>query len=171
MSVLNTPADPRHQVPNPMASGWLRSVPLAAVILGFVLVAYSYGSLPQEIPVHFNARGEADDYGNKVILWLLPAVNLILFVVLEYAAKTPFDMFNYPVAITEENAARQHRIALQLLAYMRVVICLLLAYLVYAIVRSAQSGGSQLNMVVFWSFIVLVFAVIGWGFWRARTAR
>lgn len=162
MSVLNTPDDPRHQLPNPMADGWLRYVPLAAVILGFILVSTNYGELPAQIPIHFNGRGEVDGYGPKVMLWLLPVVNLGVFGLMSLIPKTPFSMFNYPVTITEENAARQHRIALDLLAYMRAIVCLLLSYLVFAIVESALAEESRLDMLVMGGFMVALFGVIGW---------
>jgi len=134
MSVLNTPDDPRHQLPNPMADGWLRYVPLAAVILGFILVSTNYGELPAQIPIHFNGRGEVDGYGPKVMLWLLPVVNLGVFGLMSLIPKTPFSMFNYPVTITEENA----------------------------IVESALAEESRLDMLVMGGFMVALFGVIGW---------
>lgn len=162
MSVLNTPEDPRHRLPDPMADGWLRYVPLAAVILGFVLVSANYAELPAEIPIHFNGRGEVDGYGPKAMLWILPFINLGLFALFGVLYTTPLSLFNYPVTITEENAVRQHQIALDLLAYMRVIITVMFSYLVYAIVQSALNETSELNGVVFWGMIVLLFGVIGW---------
>lgn len=162
MSVLNTPKDPRHQLPNPMADGWLRYIPLAAVILGFVLVSANYGELPAEIPIHFNGKGEVDGYGPKAMLWILPVINFGMFALLGWAPKTPFSMFNYPVTITEENAARQHQIALDLIAYIRIIVCVLLSYLVFAVVQSALSGESRLENVAVFGVMVALFGVIGW---------
>ena len=71
MTTLNTPQDPRNTVDNPMGSGWYRTIPLAAIILGFVMVAGNYGALPDSIPIHFNGRGEVDGYGSKLMLWIL----------------------------------------------------------------------------------------------------
>lgn len=162
MSILNTPADPRHEVPNLLKTGLYRIIPLAAVILGFVIVSGSYTSLPAEIPVHFNGKGEIDGYGSKIMLWILPAVNLGVFSLLGWAATLRnYDWFNYPVPIHEENAVEQHRIALQLLARMRFVMCLMLSYLIYALVRSAQEQASMLNIWVLGSFLLVLFGTIG----------
>lgn len=171
MSVLNTPADPRHKVENPMDSGWYRTLPLAGVILGFVLVAANYTSLPDSIPMHFNARGEVDDYGPKLLLWILPALNLGLFVLVGWAATTDFKWFNYPVTITEENAAEQHRIGLWSMALIRVITCLMLAYIVFAIVQSAVAEESRLNMAVLSGFLIALFGSIGLGLKMAFAAK
>ncbi|MEM9528362.1 MAG: hypothetical protein AAGA31_17245, partial [Bacteroidota bacterium] len=68
--------------------------------------------------------------------------------------------FNYPVKITEENAAAQHRIALELVAVLRLLCCLLIAYLVYGIVLAAMSGGSSINMWVIGGFLLAIFGSI-----------
>lgn len=171
MTTLNTDQDPRHAVDNPMASGWYRSIPLAAVILGFGVVAANYFSLPDQIPMHFNGSGAVDDYGHKFMLWILPVINFGLFGALGWVPKASFGLMNYPVTVTEENAAEQHRIALQLIALLRVVCCLMIAYLCYAIVRSAQTESSQLNMWLFGGLLVTLFGVIGWGMFAAYKAK
>lgn len=160
MSILNTPDDPRHAVPNPIGQGLYRTVPLAAIILGFGIVAFYYGQLPAEIPMHFNARGEADSYGPKILLWLLPLINLAMFYGLEATTKSGFKWFNYPVKITEANAAEQHRIALQLIAVLRLVVNLLFSWIIYSLVSAALKGEGMLNMWVLGAFLVAIFGPI-----------
>lgn len=171
MSILNTPKDPRHQVANPMNDGMYRLISLAAVILGFVLVAANYQSLPASIPVHFNGNGEVDGYGHKLMLWGLPVINLGMFYLFGKTATFGFTWFNYPVTITEGNAAAQHRIALQLMAILRVLICLMFAYLIFALVRSAQLETSMLNMWFFGGLVTSIFAAIGWKTYQAFQAK
>ena len=45
----------------------------------FIYLATIYNSLPQEVPIHFNWKGEADDWADKTMLFLLPA-GLCLFI-------------------------------------------------------------------------------------------
>lgn len=160
MSTLNTPEDPRHTVTNPMGQGLYRTAPLAAIILGFGIVAFYYGQLPAEIPIHFNSSGEADSYGAKILLWVLPVINLAIFYGLEATTKSGFKWFNYPVKITETNAAEQHRIALQLIAVLRLVVNLLFAWIIYSLVFAALKGGGTLNMWVLAGFLLAVFGPI-----------
>ena len=43
------------------------------IALPFIYLASIYNSLPQEVPIHFNWKGEADDWADKTMLFLLPA--------------------------------------------------------------------------------------------------
>ncbi|ORX39461.1 hypothetical protein BCR36DRAFT_340088 [Piromyces finnis] len=50
------------------------------LILGYmyIIVGIKYNSLPDEIPSHFNFKGEVDSYSGKNIVFLLPIVSTIL---------------------------------------------------------------------------------------------
>jgi len=171
MSLLNTNQDPRFAVENPMNEGIYRIIPLAAVILGFAVVAFNYGALPETIPIHFNGRGEADGFGSRLTLWFLPVMNLVIFYVLELTTKSSFKWFNYPVTITEENAAAQHGIALQLIAVMRLIITLMLSWLTYEIVITTQKGGGMLNLWILGGSIVVLFGAIIYYMMEANKAK
>lgn len=43
------------------------------IAVPFIYLATIYNSLPQEVPIHFNFKGEADDWADKTMLFLLPA--------------------------------------------------------------------------------------------------
>jgi uncharacterized membrane protein len=171
MSLLNTPQDPRNAVVNPMSSGLFRTIPLAAVILGFTVTAFYYGQLPAQIPIHFGVGGKADSFGPKLILWILPTINLAIFYGLEATTKTSYKWFNYPVKITEENAAMQHKIALQMIGVIRLIICLMFSFIVYSIVKAALADEGQLNMWIMGLFLMLLFGSIGYYTWRANKVK
>lgn len=168
MTTLHTDDDPRNSVPNPMNTGFYRTIPLAAVILSFAVVSFYFGDLPEQIPLHFGLSGTADSYGPKLVLWILPAINLGLFYLLGITTKTGYKFFNYPVKITEENAAAQHGIALEMVAILRLLCCLMIAYLTYAIVLAAMAGGSSINMWVMGGFMIAIFGSI---FYFTRAAK
>lgn len=44
---------------------------LVMVALPFIYLAYLYGGLPAEVPVHWNASGEMDRMGSKSELWMI----------------------------------------------------------------------------------------------------
>ncbi|ADC66599.1 protein of unknown function DUF1648 [Ferroglobus placidus DSM 10642] len=53
----------------------MRSFQLVVVlllVLIWVTSIYAYSTLPERVPVHFNASGKADSYGGKIIFLLLP---------------------------------------------------------------------------------------------------
>jgi len=79
---------------------------LFVVLAGFALSLYVYSSLPDSVPIHWNADGEIDGYGGKdIALFMMPVISLfltILFVAIpkidplkkNYAAfRGQFDIF------------------------------------------------------------------------------
>tara|TARA_R100000935_G_scaffold1439_1_gene4563 strand:- start:122016 stop:122447 length:432 start_codon:yes stop_codon:yes gene_type:complete len=55
----------------------LRVIIIALILLSFLFPAFYYTQLPEEIPIHFNAAGEADGFGKKSTIWLLPILNIV----------------------------------------------------------------------------------------------
>lgn len=43
------------------------------MLIPFIYLAVIYSSLPQEVPIHFNWKGDADDWADKTMLFLMPA--------------------------------------------------------------------------------------------------
>ena len=155
-----------------MDSGPYRTIPLAAVILGFAVVAIYWSSLPDSIPIHYNLRGEADGYGSRWILWLIPVINFGIFVLARQSMNPEWQKYNVPlVPVTEENAERQQKINHALAAQVRLITCVLLAYLSYAIVMSTINGRSHLDMGAFWGLLGLMFAVIAVQLYRSVKAK
>ena len=53
---------------------------LIGIICLIVLPIYYFNDLPDQIPKHFNALGQVDSYGNRGVIWFLPAIGLFLYV-------------------------------------------------------------------------------------------
>lgn len=91
---------------------------------------YGYGDLPDSIPVHFNAAGNPDRYGGKATLFVLPVIAAFLYAGLSILAKYPH-IFNYPTAITAENALKQYKGATRLLRYLKTAIVVIFAMIAF----------------------------------------
>jgi uncharacterized membrane protein len=66
-----------------------KEIPLLLVVLiPFVYLAYIWSSLPNTVPLHWNYKGEIDDWGNKssliFITFLLSGLTYILFTVIPF---------------------------------------------------------------------------------------
>ena len=66
-----------------------KEIPLLIVVLiPFVYLAYIWSSLPEIVPIHWNYKGEIDDWGNKssliFITFLLSGLTYILFTVIPF---------------------------------------------------------------------------------------
>lgn len=68
-----------------------------AMIAGmFIVAAVRWGSVPDQIPVHWNAAGEVDGYGGKFVgLLLLPIITAALYPLLKYIPRIDPARRNY----------------------------------------------------------------------------
>lgn len=44
----------------------------------FMKVARNYGDLPEEIPIHFGITGKPDNWGGRILIWLLPVTMVLM---------------------------------------------------------------------------------------------
>jgi len=105
----------------------LTGIVLLAILWG--LSIYAYAKLPDIIPTHFNATGEADALGGKTTLLILSIVATVLYAGLTALGGFPH-IFNYVRPITEANAQRQYSIATRLLRVLKVVIVFIFSLII-----------------------------------------
>ena len=98
-------------------SGWI------GLILMWYLALSNYSKLPDIIPTHFNLRGEADDYGSKATIFLLPVVATILFIGMTLLVRYP-TQWNYYSNVTPEDAAYHYSWARTIINYYNFAITL-----------------------------------------------
>lgn len=134
---------------------------LLLVILAVGVPLFTYGQLPETIPIHFNARGEPDGFGPKMMIWFLPALGGALYLALLGINRYP-ESFNYSVPITEENAEEQYRIATRMIRWVNMLIQAVFAFLTVAIVMVALGRWQGLGRWFLPVFLVTLFGVIGY---------
>jgi uncharacterized membrane protein len=121
------------------ASAWF------CLIMLWVITLYAYYKLPEIIPTHFNASGQADDDGSKMVLFFLPVIGTLLFIGLTALNNYPH-IFNYPVAITEQNAERQYANAVRMIRTLKLIIVMVFSILVLLIYHSAINDNGSLGI-------------------------
>lgn len=104
------------------------------------LVTINYYKLPETIPVHYNAAGNADNFGGKETILALPIIATILFIGMTILNRFPH-IFNYPVRITEENAFRQYENASCMIRYLKFIVVVIFGVITFkAIPNSAGTS-------------------------------
>ncbi|MBK0404513.1 DUF1648 domain-containing protein [Adhaeribacter sp. BT258] len=111
---------------------------LAAI---WVAVFFAFAQLPDTIPLHFNALGKADYLGTKTNIWLIPVFTSVLVAGLGLLGRYPHT-FNYLEEITPQNPARNYKMGVRLMRYLRLFMIVLGAAVLTVTVRSA--GQDQL---------------------------
>lgn len=124
------------------------------------LIAMSWPTLPASIPHHFDFAGNADAWGARWVVLLLPAISLAIYLMLTWVARHPH-RFNYPWPITIDNAASQYRIAQSMILMLKAETMILFGYLTWSVIRSAASPSATGLGWLFLPFVVgAVFATI-----------
>ena len=118
---------------------------IAALLLMWIQLLLNYNDLPGKVASHFNAAGNPDNYSDKIFLWLLPTLALLMYIGVFIANRFP-DLHNYMVNITEENALKQYRFSTRVLRVVNFLCALMFAYINYQIIIGAQNNSSQLGI-------------------------
>ena len=118
--------------------GWI------ALIGIWVLTLVNYSSLPETIPIHFNGAGKADGFGNKENILSLPIVSTILFIGMTVLNKYPY-VFNYPSAITKENALQNYTNATRMIRFLKLIIVIVFGLIVFKIIDNVKGNADGLG--------------------------
>ncbi|MDV6379091.1 DUF1648 domain-containing protein [Sporosarcina sp. GW1-11] len=123
-----------------------------------------WNELPDQIPAHFGANGEVDRYGSKFELLLLPIIGIFLWVGLFMLEKYPHT-YNY-INLRPDNIETQYRYGVVFMNVTKNISTLLIIYIMWQMNLIALGQAESLNMPIFVSIMVLLFASIGYYFYR-----
>ena len=115
-------------------------------VVMWALTLYTFLKLPTIIPTHFNASGQADDYGNKLTLFILPILATVIYLGLTKLNKYPH-IFNYMTEITYDNAQKQYTIATRMLRFLKLAILVIF------------------SLVILFTYLTTIGLTNGLGFW------
>ncbi|WP_299608142.1 DUF1648 domain-containing protein [uncultured Aquimarina sp.] len=113
--------------------------------------------LLDQIPTHFNAKGEPDNYSSKTSIWVLPVIGLLMVVGLYILNKFPHK-FNYPSKISEDSAPRYYKITTRLIRVINLIIAWSFAYILYGSIQVAIGVYDGLGN---WFLPVFIGALLG----------
>jgi uncharacterized membrane protein len=122
----------------------------------WIFIISIYNSLPDIIPIHYNAFGTADNFGKKWMILSLPIVSTVLFIGLTLLNYFP-ESFNYPTKINEDNALIQYTYATRLIRYLKLVIVFIFGILLYRTTRYPLNQNDGLGIWFLPLFLGLIF--------------
>jgi len=147
---------PAPRVPRSPINVVLDVVAFAGVVVCVVVVALSWDKLPDRIPQHYGFWGRPDVWGGRWILVFFCVVATGMYVLMSVAPRYPYQ-FRPLGWVTERNEARQHRIALSMLAWLKVEVVWMFALIVLTTVRVALGKAEGLGVL----FLPGIFVVVG----------
>jgi len=144
--ILNMETRPKIKLtPSPLDNRLELTSKIFLVVM-WVLTLYTFFKSPMTIPTHFNGSGQADDYGNKMTLLILPILATIIYFGLAQLNKYPH-IFNYMTKITEDNAQKQYIIATRMLRFLKLAILVIF------------------SLIILFTYLTTIGVTNGLGFW------
>jgi uncharacterized membrane protein len=155
---------PKLDLPVTVMDRMLESAAWSALLILWGLAVFFYLRLPETIPTHFNIHGEADDWGGKAFLFFLPVLATVILTGITLLQRVPH-IFNYPVKITPQNAARQYVYAVRMLRFLKISMTLIFIMITIAIYLSALTGSAKTTFMLvpaifLFTFLPIVFYFI-----------
>ena len=111
----------------------------------WVWTGTSYSNLPDSIPTHFNAAGEADDYGRKASIFGLPVVASLLYIGLTLLNRVPHS-FNFPTPVTQENALIQYTNATRMIRSLKLILVVVFGGISFQTIQQANGETDGLGI-------------------------
>ncbi|MBY0436435.1 MAG: DUF1648 domain-containing protein [Cyclobacteriaceae bacterium] len=148
----------------------LEIICIAGIGLTVFWIASSYPKLPDTIPIHFGSSGVANGFGSKSMLWILPIVMGVTYIIQTIAVRFPH-LFNYPIAITEENAARQYKNQVLMIRVLKPILVLIFLYISYATIQNGLGVMHSLSPWLLPVTLVFVFGTIAFFIFRGFRLR
>ena len=119
---------PKLKIKNTPLDYFITGITLIALLLTFILPALNFDILPNDIPTHFNGKGEPDNYSSKQSIWLLPIISLLMTAGLFWLRNKPH-LFNYPTTVNDTNATHIYRVSKTMVGFITVFIVISFLYI------------------------------------------
>lgn len=115
--------------------------------LPFIYLLYVWNKLPDQVPLHWNAAGEVDRWGDKIELWIIPfLLPLLTYSILYFAPSIA------PKNNLKKNEVRYNQIRLLLVSIMSIIA-------IYVIYSAQQLGDASPKMI----FVLMGLLIAGLG--------
>jgi len=129
----------------------LEMVSLVLAVFLIVLATILYHYLPERIPVHFNAVGEADGWGDKCMIFVLSTLGVVTMAICSAAAYN-YKMVNLPFSLNPACLSQQVTIIGRMMRVLS-VLCGLLFFTFMLMTTTPHQWGMQ---SVFFLFFLIV---------------
>ncbi len=132
------------------------------LIVLWVIVAAAWLFMAKTIPMHFNAKNEVDEWGNKANLFMKPFVATMMYWLITIINKYP-QHFNYTKTVTEQNALKLYTRATGLVRTIKMAI--MIAFVIdtindLLIAHTPSFHGTIPSTILQWTAVAFVVSTV-----------
>ena len=127
------------------------------VLIAMVTIVFAFwNELPDEVPLHYNFRGEIDRWGNKIELLICPIIGVVMFAILTFMSHAP-KLWNMAVEPVAENREELYTSTKSMLLLLKLEMMLIFFYIFFAAATVQKLSEIFLPVV-----ITTIFATLGY---------
>ena len=130
-----------------------------SLIVPLIYIVATWTSIPDQIPTHFNASGEADAWNSKTSVIVLIVVQVFIFILMLFSLLFP-QIWNFPVKLTQNNAEAAYRYTRSMLCWITLGINAMFSYINIQSCRGASLGVFFLPVTLGAIAFILIFYMI-----------
>jgi len=137
---------------------------LLLLILTWAITAFAIlgpNGLPARIPTHFNASGQPDGWGAPGMLWVIPLIATVIYLLMSLVSRYP-SSFHFPMRMHPAARRGLEAIALNMLSWLRAEVVCLFACIQSKTIQFARSGHGTLSPLFLPAVLIVVFGTIAW---------
>ena len=146
----------------------IQTLGVVGLLLSVGLVIQAMGDLPDRIAIHFNLKGEADGWGSKHVLWIIPGIAILIWALLSILERYPHT-FNYPIAVTADNSARLYSTARLTLAMVKVETVWMFAWLTRDVIQVGKGEQESIAWIIVPVFVAVILLTAAASYWLSRS--
>jgi hypothetical protein len=142
---------------------WVLEILSMVFLIASFYPLFHIGKLNDVIPVHFNIYGEADGWGNRNTLCVIPLIAVIMYILLSGVEKY-YKKFNYPVNPVkfknEKITNTLYRMGIRLIRHLKLFAIMFFCYLSNVMFEVAVNKDDRLNMLALYLWLVGVLIML-----------
>lgn len=137
---------------------WLmEAVSLIGLLSMIGYIAYYYHKLPATVPLHFDAGGRPGDSGDRLTIWVIPAITLLMHIIVPFKQKLSA-LAGSSRFLRMVRTQSQFNARIRLFRYNKMVVTWGFFYISVSITKVAMNTGQGLGTWFLWVFITLLIA-------------
>ena len=115
----------------------------------YLLVCWS--TIPDQIPTHYNAAGEIDDWGGKGMIWFTVIISWVLYLGISFIERYP-DIWNTGVEITRKNSEKVYRLLKYLIRTSKLIMtAVFFKFIIFSFIVKALPGWFSPGFLLLWT--------------------
>ncbi|MFC2088368.1 DUF1648 domain-containing protein [Calditrichota bacterium] len=120
----------------------LEVISIIALLTFSIFIIFTWSSVPQRIPTHFNWSGIPDRWGAKGTVPIMLYVTVFVFILFSVLSRFP-RVINFPIPVNEKNPKNHLQLRFSLILWTKAELIMFTSYIGIQGIRVAfgQSGG------------------------------